>query len=73
MNSQVNEPPLGRPGLLLIALYHVIRTAEVVAADAVADRPASRTVRVILDRELLRLTALFTRACRIALNNIRVE
>ena len=57
MDGEANEPPFGRPGLFLVALDHVVGAAEVVGGGAVADRPASRPVRMILDRELLRFSA----------------
>ena len=56
----MNEPPLRRSRLLLITPNHVFRSTEVVARDAVTDRPASGAVRVVLDRELFRLIASFT-------------
>ena len=60
MNGKMNEPPLRRSRLLLIAPNHVFRSAEEVARDAVTDSPASGPIRVILDRELFRLIASFT-------------
>jgi len=68
MNGKVNEPPLRLPRLLLIALNHVVGSAEAVGRNPVTDRPASRAVRMILDGELFRLAALFTRTRRIALH-----
>ena len=61
MNGKTNGPPLGVCRLFLVTLHHVLGAAEVVAGDAVTDRPASGAVRAALDRELLRLTALLAR------------
>jgi len=68
MNGKMNEPPLRLPRLLLIALNHIFSSTEVVASDAVTDRPTSGPVRVVLNHEFFRLIVSFARTRRVALN-----
>ena len=68
MDGKVNCPPFRLSRLFLVAEEFIVGSAQVVAGDAVADGPASRSVHVILDDELFRITAFFAAARDVALH-----